>query len=136
MSVRSRMANGAGTAMVEPERPVLARDAVKYVGQPVVAVVADDEAAALDAVEAISVDYDDLPVVLDLEAAVSGGAPPLWEQAPGNVGIDWHKGNPAETARAFAEAAHVVELTVRHPRIAVAPVESRGCVGAFAGDTT
>src|SRR3546814_5500953 len=96
---------------------------------PVVAVVADDEAAALDAVEAISVDYDDLPVVLDLEAAVSGGAPPLWEQAPGNVGIDWHKGNPAETERAFAEAAHVVELTVRHPRIAVAPVETRGCVG-------
>src|SRR3546814_5146636 len=78
---------------------------------PVVAVVADDEAAALDAVEAISVDYDDLPVVLDLEAAVSGGAPPLWEQAPGNVGIDWHKGNPAETERAFAEAARSEEHT-------------------------
>lgn len=131
MTVRSRMANSDGSPMVEPERPVLARDRVRYVGQPVVAVVADDEATALDALEAITVDYDDLPVVLDLEAAVAGGSPPIWEQAPGNIGIDWHKGNPAETERAFAAAAHVIELTVRHPRIAIVPVETRGCIGAF-----
>jgi len=133
MTARSRMANSDGTAMVEPDRPVLARDRVRYVGEPVAAVIADDEASALDALEAITVDYGDLPVVLDMDAAVADGSPLIWQQAPGNVGIDWHKGNPAETDRAFAEAAHVIELTVRHPRIAVVPVETRGCIGAFDG---
>lgn len=131
MTCRSVMANSDGSPMVEPERPVLAVDSVKHVGQPVAAVVADDESSALDAVEAIAVEYDDLPVVLDMEAAVAAGSPLLWEQAPGNVGIDWHKGDPAATERAFADAAHVVELTVRHPRIAIVPVETRGCVGEF-----
>ncbi|MEQ8814551.1 MAG: xanthine dehydrogenase family protein molybdopterin-binding subunit [Thalassobaculum sp.] len=131
MTVRSAMANSDGSPMIEPERPVLARDSVKYVGQPVVAVIAATEAEALDALEAIEIDFDEAPVVLDLEAAVAGEAPTIWPQAPDNIGIDWDKGNPDHTARAFAEAAHVFELTVRHPRIAIAPVETRGCVGAF-----
>lgn len=131
MTARSSMANSDGSPMTEPERPVLARDTVKYVGQPVAAVVADSEAAALDAIEAIAVEYDDLPVVIDMEAAVADGAPAIWSEAPGNVGIDWQKGNPDVTAQAFADAAHIVELTVHHPRIAIAPVETRGCVGEF-----
>lgn len=135
MTVRSAMANSDGSPMVEPERPVLARDSVKYVGQPVAAIVAETEAAALDALESIEADFDERPVVLDLEAAVADTAPALWDAAPGNVGIDWQKGNPDETARAFTEAAHVIELTVRHPRIAVAPIETRGCVGAYDPDS-
>src|SRR3546814_11009015 len=71
MSVRSRMANGDGTAMVEPERTVLARAAVKYVGPPVVAVVADDEAAALAPVEAIAADYAEQLAVLDQNGSTS-----------------------------------------------------------------
>lgn len=135
MTVRSAMTSSDGSPMVEPERPVLARDSVKYVGQPVAAIVAETEAAALDALEAIEADFDERPVVLDLEAAVADSAPALWDTAPGNVGIDWQKGNPDDTARAFAAAAHVVELTVRHPRIAVAPIETRGCVGGFDSET-
>ncbi|MEQ8398449.1 xanthine dehydrogenase family protein molybdopterin-binding subunit [Thalassobaculum sp.] len=134
MTCRSVMANSDGSPMVQPERPVLARDSVKYVGQPVVAVVADNEAAALDAIEAIEADFDEQPVVLDLEAAVAEGSDALWPEAPGNVGIDWEKGNPADTSSAIAKAAHVVELTVRHPRIAIVPVETRGCIGTFDTD--
>ncbi len=131
MTCRSTMANSDGSAMTEPVRPVLAAGEVKYVGQPVVAVVADDDSTALDALEAISIEFDDLPVVLDMETAIDGGGPAIWPEAQGNVGLDWEKGNPADTARAFAEAAHVVELTVRHPRIAIVPVETRGCIGDF-----
>jgi len=134
MTVRSAMANSDGSPMIEPERPVLARDSVKYVGQPVVAVIAESEAEALDAVETVEVAFDDRPVVLDVEAAATAGSPAIWDQAPGNVGIDWEKGNPDETRRLFAEAAHVIELTVRHPRIAIAPIETRGCIGGFDPD--
>lgn len=134
MTVRSAMANSDGSPMIEPERPVLARDSVKYVGQPVVAVVAESEAEALDAVETIEVEFDDRPVVLDVETAAAAGSPAIWDEAPGNVGIDWEKGNPDETGRLFAEAAHVIELTVRHPRIAIAPIETRGCIGGFDPD--
>jgi carbon-monoxide dehydrogenase large subunit len=132
MAVRAGVPNSDGTPMVEPERPVLARDMLKYVGQPVAAVVAESEAAALDAVEAIDLEIEELPPVTDPEAAAAEGAPQLWPAAPGNLGLDWDKGDREATDRAFAEAAHVVELTVRHPRIVIAPLETRGCLGSFA----
>jgi len=135
MTCRSTMKNSDGSAMVEPERPVLAGGAVHHVGQPIVAVIADDETAAQDAVESIILDFAERPAVIDLETAVTDGAAAIWDTAPGNIGIDWDKGDRDATERAFAQAAHVVELTVRHPRIAVVPIETRGCVGAFDPDT-
>jgi len=130
MTCRSPVDNSDGTPMREPRRPVLAEGEVKYVGQPVAAIVAETEAAADDALEAVVLDVDELPSVTDPEVAFTG-AVQLWPEAENNIAIDWEKGNPAETEAAFAAAAHVVELTVRHPRLAVAPVETRGCIAAY-----
>mgnify|MGYP006304804491 CR=1 FL=1 len=65
-----------------------------------------------------------------LEAAADGGAP-LRAEAPNNVAFRWSKGDRDGAAQAFERAEHVVELTVRHPRVAVAPLEPRGAVAAF-----
>ncbi len=135
MTCRSPVANSDGSAMVEPRRPVLADGDVKYVGQPIAAVIAESDAAAEDGIEAIDFDISERSSVTDLGAAAQHGAPQLWPEAPGNVAIDWEKGNPEETDRAFSEAPHVISLTVHHPRVAVAPVETRGCVGSFDADS-
>ena len=112
--------------MVEPRRPVLAEGRVLYVGQPVAAVVAETEAAALDALDAVVLDIAERPAVIDVETAAEAEA--IWAEAPGNRAFSWEKGNGDEAARLIAGAAHLVELTVAHPRIAVAPIEPRGCV--------
>ncbi|MGE0661173.1 MAG: xanthine dehydrogenase family protein molybdopterin-binding subunit, partial [Reyranellaceae bacterium] len=73
-----------GKRYVEPFRPVLARERVKFVGEPVALVVARTLAQARDAAEAIFVDYDPLPAVTDVRAAAAEGAPAVWEEAPDN----------------------------------------------------
>lgn len=130
MTALSPVANSDGSPMAEPRRPVLAEGEVKYVGQPAAAVIAETEAAADDALEIIDLDIDELPSVTDPEHAFEG-AVALWPDVPGNVAIDWDKGNGEETDAAFAAAAHVVELTVRHPRVAIQPIETRGCIATY-----
>ncbi len=131
LACRASVTSRDGTPMVEPRRPVLAEEAVKHVGQPIAAVVADSPEAALDALERIDLPLDERPVVVDPEAAAAEGAPAVWEEAPGNRAFDWEIGNRAETEAAFAAAAHVVALTVRHPRVVIAPVETRGALAAY-----
>jgi carbon-monoxide dehydrogenase large subunit len=135
MRSRAAVTSRDGNPMVEPARPVLADTMVKYVGQPIAMVVADDIAAASDAMEAIDLDIEALPAVNDPETAVHDSAPQIWPEAKNNQSFDWDVGNAAETATHFAEAAHVVRLTVRHPRIAISPMETRACVASYDSDS-
>ncbi|MFW5834879.1 MAG: xanthine dehydrogenase family protein molybdopterin-binding subunit, partial [Pseudomonadota bacterium] len=123
-----------GKPMVEPYRPVLAEEKVVHVGQPVAAVVADTEALALDAVEAIELDLEPLPAVVDVTQAARPDAALIWPEAPDNTSFTWSRGNAQVVERALAQAAHVVELTIRHPRVAVAPIETRGAIARMDAD--
>lgn len=131
MKSRAPMVSHDGTPMIEPDRPALAQGAAKFAGQPVAMVVAETLSAALDAAELVEIDYDELPSVTDLARAAEPDAPQVWDEAPGNVSIDWRIGNGGQVDTAIAEADHVVQLTVAHPRAVIAPVEPRGCVGEF-----
>ncbi len=130
LACRASVTGEDGRPMIEPRRPVLAEGRVVFVGQPLAAVVARTEAVALDALEAIELDLEPLPAVVDVERAAAADAPLIWADAPDNTSFRWAKGNADVVERAFAEAAHVVELTVRHPRVAPAPLEPRGAIGA------
>ncbi|MGF1611249.1 MAG: xanthine dehydrogenase family protein molybdopterin-binding subunit, partial [Kiloniellales bacterium] len=123
--------NGSRTIM--PPHPVLARERVRHVGDPVAFVVAESAAQARDAAELIEVDYEELPVVADLAAAVRNGIAPIWEQAPNNVCLDWEIGDRAATEAAFAKAQHVTRLELVNNRIVVAPMEPRGAIGDYDG---
>ena len=127
--VRHMPVRASVDGMIEPPRPVLATGKIGYLGQPLAAVVADNRAAAQDAAEAIGLDYDDLPPVLDPTQAEA--APQIWPEVPHNRVIHWHQGTAED--KDFDKAAHVVRLTVRHPRTAMAPVEPRGCIGSHDG---
>jgi carbon-monoxide dehydrogenase large subunit len=120
-----------GSEAVKPPRPVLAQGRVRHVGEPVALVVAESEALALDASERIAVEYQDLPAVTDVEAAVADEAPKLWPEAPGNVALDYEAGDAAAVAAAFARAKHVVRLRVRNNRLAVCTMEPRAALAEF-----
>jgi len=120
-----------GQQMRKPHHPVLAQDRVRYVGEPVAAIVARTVAAAEDARELIEVEYRDLPAVTGFEAAVREGAPQLHADVPGNLAFEFDSGDAQAVAAAFARAKRVSRLTMDSQRIAGNAMEPRGCLAAF-----
>jgi aerobic carbon-monoxide dehydrogenase large subunit len=116
-------------------RPVLAKTTVRYAGEPVAFAVAATAAQAKDAAEAVICDIDPLPAVTAPEAAAAAAAPQLHPQAPGNILLDFHYGDSAAVAAAFAKAAHVTRLRLVSNRIVVNALEPRAAVGSYDADS-
>jgi carbon-monoxide dehydrogenase large subunit len=110
---------------------VLATDKVRFQGQEVAAVVAEDPYVARDALELIEVDYDPLPAVVSPQGAAEADAPVIRtdkEDQKDNHIYSWENGDKDATEKAFAEADVVVSLDTHYPRSHPAPVETCGCV--------
>jgi aerobic carbon-monoxide dehydrogenase large subunit len=114
---------------------VLAVDKVRFQGQEVAFVVAEDRYAARDAVELIQVEYDPLPVVVDVRKSLDADAPIIRDE-PGsertnNHIFDWEAGDREATERVFADAEVVVSQDMIYPRCHPAPMETCGSVADF-----
>ena len=120
-----------GKALVTPARRALAHERVRFVGETVAAVVAETREAARDACEAIAVDFEELPAVVDALAATAPGAPAIHPDAPDNIAAEMRHGNAAATAAAFDGAAHVVSLDLVNQRVAPSPIEPRSVLAEF-----
>ena len=115
-------------------QPLLARGKVRFVGEPVVLVVAETKAQALDAAELVHIAYTPLRAVTTPEAALAPGAPQIAEPVPGNLAVDWRHGDAAAVDAAFASAAHRVSMRFENHRIVTNPMEPRGVVGEYEDD--
>ena len=104
------LTNKDGSPVWEPEQFPLPVDKARYVGEAVAFVVAETKAQAQDGAEAVEVDYEPLPFVTNSVAALSPGAPCLWDEVPDNVSVDTVFGDVAATDAAFATAAHVAHM--------------------------
>ncbi|GHD50728.1 carbon monoxide dehydrogenase [Thalassobaculum fulvum] len=122
-----------GKPAVGPAYPLLARDRVRHVGDAVALVVAETYEQARDAAELVEFSYDPLPAVPDIETASAPGAALVWDEAPGNLCLDWETGDAAAVEAAFATAARVAELTLVNNRIVVNSLEPRGVVAEYDG---
>ncbi|HLN11955.1 MAG TPA: molybdopterin cofactor-binding domain-containing protein [bacterium] len=116
---------------VVPHTP-LAQDVVRYVGQPVAAVVATDEYRARDAAALVDVAYEPLPSVVDPERALEPGAPRVHPRLESNLAFE-HGWAAGDVEGAFRDAAQVVHGRFVHPRVAAAPMEPRGCMARYDG---
>ena len=130
LSTASDFRRADGSAAASAVRRALALDAVRFVGEPVAAVVAESRDAARNAAEAVSVDYDEQPCVVSAVAATAAGAPALCPEAPDNIAAEMRHGNVAATAAAFAAAAHTVSLDIVNQRLAPSPMEPRSVLAA------
>ncbi|MGD2060344.1 MAG: aerobic carbon-monoxide dehydrogenase large subunit [Acidimicrobiia bacterium] len=113
---------------------VLATDKVRFQGQEVACVVADDPYIAKDACESIVVNYEPLPVIVNPEQSLAPGAPTIRddkENQPDNVVYDWEVGDKEGTDRAFAEADLVSEIELHYPRSHPSPIEPCGSIADF-----
>jgi len=114
--------------------PVLPADRVRYVGQPLAAVVAETRYAAQDGIDALDVTYDPLPIVTDVAQATSPGAPKLYDDWPDNVVVS-REINSGDADAVLATATTVVEARFTMPRQTAAPMEGRATCARFDADT-
>src|SRR5579863_2031372 len=133
MPARQVMNNRDGTPMLQPVRHVLATDKVRHVGEAVACVIADSLAAAKDGAEAVTIEIDPLPAVTEPAGADASDAPLLYDDVPGNVGLDFHFGDSEQVTAAFAAAAHVTRLRLRNNRVVVNPMEPRAALAEYDG---
>ncbi len=120
-----------GEVMKEPKHPILAASKVRHVGDPVVAVIADSLTAAKNAADLVSIDYQELPAVIDMKKALSGGGTPVHDEAPNNMCFDWEFGDKAATDAAFAAAAHVTKIDLVNQRLVANAMEPRAAIGVY-----
>ena len=120
-----------GKPMFAPQRPPLVTDRVRYVGDPVVMVVADTLAEAKDAAELVIIDYKSLPSVTATEDTVKPGAPAVWDNCPDNISNHVERGNKAATDEAIKGAAKVIKRRYVITRVHAQYMEPRGTLGVY-----
>jgi len=120
-----------GTPMKMGAWSPLAVDRVRYVGDAVAVVVADTKGQARDAAEAVLVDYEELPAVIDAVEALKTGAPQIHPEAEGNLIFDWEIGDSKAADEAIARAAHVTRVTIHNNRLVPNAMEPRAALGIY-----
>ena len=120
-----------GPKGLRTRRPILAVGKVRCVGDRVAMVVAETLTQARDAAELLAIDYEPLPAVVNVEDAVAPGAPPVWDECPGNVSFTLAVGDEKATAAAFAAATHRISLRLENNRLAPNAMEPRAALGQY-----
>ena len=126
-----------GCNLIPKDRIPLAVDKVNYAGEAVAMVVAESRYIAYDALELIDVEYEELPVVVDQEAALAEAAPVIYDDVPKNIAFTWKAGDVPEEV--FINAEVVVKQRLVEQRVIANPMETRGAVASYnpgSGDLT
>ena len=116
-----------------PDRPIIATERVRFVGEILAAVVADTRYHAEDALEFIEAELDPLPAVVSFDDALAPDAPLVHDDVSGNLYFLGQR-KWGDVAAAFAAADAVIECAIAHPRVSAAPMEGRGAVAVPEGD--
>ncbi|MDD9717644.1 xanthine dehydrogenase family protein molybdopterin-binding subunit [Dinoroseobacter sp. PD6] len=122
-----------GQPMKEPKHPVLAEGKVRHVGDPIAVVVAESLEQARDAAEAIELDIEELPAVMDMKAALAEGATKVHDDLDDNLCYEWGfvEENRAAVDEAIKNAHHVTTLELTNNRLVANPMEPRVAVGDY-----
>ena len=120
-----------GSPMFTRQHQGLSRGQVKYVGDPVVLVIAETLWQAKDAAEQVEIDYEPLPSVTDTQQLVQGQAPAVWDECPDNLSHIFEQGNAAATEAAFAQAHKVVKRRYVISRVYAHYMQPRGVLAQY-----
>ncbi len=121
-----------GDTMREPKHPLLVHDKVRHVGDAVAVIIAESLAEAVDAAQAVMVEYEELPAVVNAFDAAQPGAPRVHDELPDNIVFDWALGNPIdEVDAAIAASAHVTTLDFVNQRLVPNAMEPRAYNAAY-----
>ncbi len=117
--------------MHAPPRAILQTEAVRFVGDPIVAIVAETRTQAMDALELVEIEYDPLPAITETARALDADAPVIWPERGSNLCVHWTNGRKAQTDEAFAKAHHVARVELVQNRVIGNPMEPRVALGVW-----
>jgi carbon-monoxide dehydrogenase large subunit len=120
-----------GGAMFIGPHHLMPADRTRHVGEALAMVVAETRHQAMDAAEAVEIEYEELPFVVQAADAIEPGAPAVWDQVADNVFTDTTFGDKAATDRAFAAADHVVTMDYHVSRVTAVTMELRAALGHY-----
>jgi len=123
-------APGGGKIFIGPHQ-LLPVDRARHVGEAVAMVVAETKVLALDAAEAVEIEFEVLPSVIDSQAALAPGAQAVWDEVPDNRLVETLFGDTRATDSAFATAAHVVKMDFRIGRVTAVTLEPRAALAHY-----
>ena len=118
-----------------PDHPALAKGKVRYVGDGVAIVLAEDRYLAQDAADAVMVEYEELPAVVDPEKAAQPGAPQLFDDVENNIAFRWVMGDKEASDAVFENAAVVVSDTIVQQRLLPTAMEPRAAMAQYSPAT-
>jgi len=120
-----------GSPMFTRQHQGLSKSFVRYVGDPVALVIAENLLQAKDAAELIDIDYEPLPSVTDTAQAALPGAPAVWEECPDNISHVFEAGNAKATEEAFSKATHIVKRRYVISRVYAHYMQPRGVLAKY-----
>src|SRR5210317_1979763 len=120
-----------GTPMREPAHPPIAKDKVRYVGEIIAVIIAETLEDAKNAAELIDVNYDDIPVIIDMQEALDNSKGLVHDEIESNVCYDWEIGDSEAVDKAISEAAHITSLDIRNNRLIPNAIETRSAIGDY-----
>ncbi|WP_417514137.1 xanthine dehydrogenase family protein molybdopterin-binding subunit [Minwuia sp.] len=127
--------NGDGSEHPKPPRHILAKDRVRYVGEPLAFIVAETMAAAQDAADLIEFDFKELPVTTGTYEATLDGAPQIWDEAPNNIILNYEKGDKDQVDAIFDKADKVSTVRIINNRLVCNAMEPRAAVAEVKPDS-
>lgn len=125
----------AGVAQRVNKMPLLAKDRVRFVGQPIAFVIAQSAFEAQNASELADIEFEELQAVSSVQQALKPGAPVLFENAPDNISVDFESGDRSKVEAAFASATFVSQVQVNSQRLIGFPMEPRAVVAVYDAKT-
>lgn len=122
---------GERSELYVPKRDVLCADTVRFVGDLVAMVIAEAAETAHEALEHITIHYQELKAIIDPLIASKAGMPQIWPDAPHNQAFTYQRGDYQATLSAFAKADHCVTISLVNNRIAASAIEPRCAIASF-----
>ena len=126
-----KVKNKDGTNMIETFRNILAENKVRYVGEPVLAIIAETIEIAEEAVDLIDIEYQELKSTTSLKEAIKTNAPVIRKELSDNICFDWELGNLKSTDKALKESYHITSIELINNRLVPNPMECRSTVGVY-----
>ncbi len=123
--------NRDGTDMKETTRNILASTEVRYVGDPILAIIAETQQIAEEVAEKVIINYEELNSVTDIVKALETDAPVVRSELEDNLCFDWELGDKENTLRLLEESEHNIEISLRNNRLVPNPMECRSTVGIY-----
>ena len=126
-----KVKNRDGTDMIETYRPILAEKKVRYVGEPILAIIAESIELAEEAADHVEIEYEEIKSTTKITNAIKNDSPIVREELTTNVCFDWELGDKESTNKALKKSHHITEIELVNNRLIPNPMECRSTIGQF-----